>query len=49
MEQRARPPLYPGEVVETIVGFPTIYHYQPGIRLGERDERKPLIICVTGG
>ncbi|KAJ5101167.1 hypothetical protein N7456_007219 [Penicillium angulare] len=38
--------LYPGEILETIAGFPTIYHYQPALN---PTVGKPLIVCVTGG
>ena len=44
-----RLPLYSGEVFDTIAGFPTIYHYQPGDDLEAREQPKPLIVCVTGG
>ncbi|KAL5341367.1 hypothetical protein BJX70DRAFT_395757 [Aspergillus crustosus] len=38
--------LYPGEVLDTIAGFPTIYHYQSPRTI---NANKPLIVCVTGG
>ncbi|KAJ5263200.1 hypothetical protein N7478_010805 [Penicillium angulare] len=38
--------LYPGEILDTIAGFPTIYHYQPALN---PTIEKPLIVCVTGG
>ncbi|CAH0057031.1 unnamed protein product [Clonostachys solani] len=47
--QSSIPLLYPGEVLDTIAGFPTIYHYQPASDLATRDQRKPLVLCVTGG
>ncbi|KAL4936789.1 hypothetical protein BDV06DRAFT_85425 [Aspergillus oleicola] len=38
--------LYPGETIDSVAGFPTIYHYQPA---GDRDgPSKPLIVCVPG-
>ncbi|KAL3473209.1 hypothetical protein BJX99DRAFT_272378 [Aspergillus californicus] len=37
--------LYTGEALDTIAGFPTVYHYQPS----DYDTTKPLIVCVTGG
>ncbi|EXJ86468.1 hypothetical protein A1O3_03419 [Capronia epimyces CBS 606.96] len=49
------PALYPGEVFDTIAGFPTIYHYQPPAGGKEASSNnnepkpKPLIVCVTGG
>ncbi|KAL1892349.1 hypothetical protein Sste5346_007087 [Sporothrix stenoceras] len=44
------PGLYPGEVFETIAGFPTIYHYAPATTTQTPDATpKPLIVCVTGG
>ncbi|KAL5355711.1 hypothetical protein BJX96DRAFT_170929 [Aspergillus floccosus] len=42
-------PLYAGEVLTTIAGFPTIYHYQPGISLDISEAAKSLIVCVPGG
>ncbi|BCS27021.1 thioesterase domain protein [Aspergillus puulaauensis] len=40
--------LYPGEALENIAGFPTIYHYQPA-RAENAYKRNTLIVCVTGG
>ena len=40
-------PLYHGESVATIAGFPTIYHYHPPAS-GEFSKPKPLIVCVPG-
>ncbi|KAL4879967.1 hypothetical protein BJY04DRAFT_219772 [Aspergillus karnatakaensis] len=40
--------LYPGEVLETISGFPTIYHYQPPANVNPKQPR-PLVVCVPGG
>ncbi|KAL4732963.1 hypothetical protein BDV11DRAFT_176146 [Aspergillus similis] len=38
--------LYPGEVIDSVAGFPTVYHYQPA---GHHDgPSKPLIVCVPG-
>lgn len=44
------PLLYPGEVLDHIAGFPTIYHYSPATVDGSNNNApKPLIVCVTGG
>lgn len=42
-------PLYAGEVLITIAGFPTVYHYQQGINLDVSETAKPLIVCIPGG
>ncbi|KAL2871725.1 thioesterase domain protein [Aspergillus lucknowensis] len=39
------PLLYPGEILDTVAGYPTLYRYQPG----STSQGKPLIVCVTGG
>lgn len=36
--------LYPGETLDTIAGYPTIYHYEPS----GQQETKALIVCVPG-
>ncbi|KAL2842544.1 hypothetical protein BJY01DRAFT_235958 [Aspergillus pseudoustus] len=41
-------PLYPGEVLDSVSGFPTLYHYQPARSSGGSAEPKPLIVCVPG-
>ncbi|KAJ5832578.1 hypothetical protein N7474_000889 [Penicillium riverlandense] len=41
-------PLYPGEVLDTIAGFPTIYHYQPADNPEASEASKPLVVCVPG-
>lgn len=44
------PGLYPGEVLDSIAGFPTIYHYAPAqVTKDTPTSSKPLIVCVTGG
>lgn len=50
----ANPLLYPGEVLDTVAGFPTIYHYTEALHVNGRDQShgqspKPLIVCVAGG
>lgn len=42
----ANPALYPGEVLDTIAGYPTIYNYQPST---QPTTTKPLIVCIPGG
>ncbi|KAL4951943.1 hypothetical protein BDW69DRAFT_30318 [Aspergillus filifer] len=38
--------LYPGEVLDSVTGYPTIYHFQAA---SDHDEpSKPLIVCVPG-
>ncbi|KAJ5289448.1 uncharacterized protein N7443_009701 [Penicillium atrosanguineum] len=37
--------LYPGETLDTIAGYPTIYNYQPSTQ----PTTKPLIVCIPGG
>ena len=39
------PALYPGEILDTIAGYPTIYKYQPSTQ----PTTKPLIVCIPGG
>lgn len=42
--------LFPGEVADTIGGYPTIYHFQAALDM-DRDlnhSRLPLIVCVPG-
>lgn len=39
-------PLYAGEKLQRIAGFPTVYHYQPA---SDSSPEAPLIVCVTGG
>ncbi|KAL4793894.1 hypothetical protein BDV19DRAFT_379780 [Aspergillus venezuelensis] len=38
--------LYPGEVLDTVAGFPTIYHFQAAC--DHDGPSKPLIVCVPG-
>ncbi|CAL5870751.1 uncharacterized protein PFLUO_LOCUS4991 [Penicillium psychrofluorescens] len=40
--------LYPGEVLDTIAGFPTIYHYQPADNPEAAEASKPLVVCIPG-
>ncbi|KAL2819307.1 hypothetical protein BDW59DRAFT_122749 [Aspergillus cavernicola] len=40
--------LYPGEVLDTIAGFPTVYHYRSADN-HDVENPKPLVVCVTGG
>jgi hypothetical protein len=37
--------LYPGEILDTIAGYPTIYNFQPA----SNPPTKPLIVCIPGG
>ncbi|KAJ5539436.1 hypothetical protein N7513_007768 [Penicillium frequentans] len=49
MTGRIGPSLYPGEVLETIAGFPTIYHYQPSENQQNGfSNPKPLVVCIPG-
>ncbi|KAJ0413767.1 hypothetical protein BJY00DRAFT_296306 [Aspergillus carlsbadensis] len=40
--------LYPGEVLDNVADFPTLYHYQPARHSTEDGKVKPLIVCVPG-
>ena len=43
------PSLYPGEALDNISGFPTIYHFEPSKRkIDENDTSSPLVVCVPG-
>ncbi|KAJ5923680.1 hypothetical protein N7454_008925 [Penicillium verhagenii] len=46
------PSLYPGEILDTICGFPTIYHYLPASpatkRQDEQPKPNPLVVCIPG-
>ncbi|KAJ6112379.1 hypothetical protein N7512_007703 [Penicillium capsulatum] len=41
-------PLYPGEVLDTVAGFPMIYHHQPAHPSDSPSAPKPLMVCVPG-
>ncbi|KAL2807751.1 hypothetical protein BJX63DRAFT_60882 [Aspergillus granulosus] len=45
MERR----LYPGEVLDNVADFPTLYHYQPARQPIDNAKPRPLIVCVPGG
>ncbi|KAJ5287297.1 hypothetical protein N7478_002983 [Penicillium angulare] len=43
------PSLYPGEILDTIAGFPAIYHFQPAVKQDENPEKTtPLVVCIPG-
>ncbi|KAJ6003511.1 hypothetical protein N7451_006058 [Penicillium sp. IBT 35674x] len=42
-------PLYPGEILDTVADFPTLYQYQPARQTAADATPKPLIVCVPGG
>ena len=46
--QPPNPSLYPGEILDTIAGYPTIYNYQPNTNSDDATT-KPLIVCIPGG
>lgn len=47
--QAEHPGLYPGEILDTVCGFPTISYYSPIIDRSTGKAPNPLIVCVTGG
>lgn len=49
MADHTGPSLYPGEVLENIAGFPTIYHYQPSTsQKDDFSKPNPLVVCIPG-
>ncbi|KAJ5643315.1 uncharacterized protein N7484_005822 [Penicillium longicatenatum] len=50
MTVRQRDPLlYPGEVLETVAGFPTLYHYQASQKQHDHHTKlNPLVVCIPG-
>lgn len=49
MSDTDQPPgLYPGEVYDSIAGFPTISHYQPASASRTHGDPRPRLVCVTG-